>query len=212
MEDKKLQKQEQDSNAENKSGTQEAGNAQDAAKEVENKQELSLEAMKAELERARKEAASYRIKSKKLEQAQSDLAKKQLEEQQKYKELYEKIQSEKEELEGKIELEKQQKELAKIAKKAGFRDPQDIRLLDLSDIELDGTDNSVLEARIIDLKKNKPYLFSESSGTGTPTGATGDGRKKLASVKISQAEAFDINKYRAAKAKADKEGLPLEII
>lgn len=77
-------------------------------------------------------------------------------------------------------------EVTAAAARAGVRDPGDaVRLLDLADVAVDvdkeTVDSKALEAKLGDLKKAKPYLFSDSkNGDGAkpiePTETPGPGR------------------------------------
>jgi len=60
------------------------------------------------------------------------------------------------------------------------------------------------------LQQEAPHLFKASAGAGTPPNQGGGGNPR--SVRLSREEAKDPQKYRAAKAQAEKAGVPLEVV
>jgi hypothetical protein len=143
----------------------------------------------------RKENAKWRRKLRELEKEKEQKEKTTLEEQQKYKELYEKEAQARQQLEERIEADRQRKALEAIAAKAGFRDTDDIRLVDLSKAEWDGKGFAGLEEQIADLKKRKPYLFKETqetndNDTGTKDGVSGDLLSNFDTLSKEQREAL----------------------
>ncbi|MBZ5499530.1 MAG: hypothetical protein LAP85_24285 [Acidobacteriia bacterium] len=59
------------------------------------------------------------------------------------------------------------------------------------------------------LQQDAPHLFKMSAGAGTPPSSGGTSNAKV--VRLSREEAKDPQKYRNAKAQAEKAGLPFEI-
>ncbi len=59
------------------------------------------------------------------------------------------------------------------------------------------------------LQQEAPHLFKPSAGAGTPPSSGSTSNAKV--VRLSREEAKDPQKYRSAKAQAEKSGLPLEI-
>ena len=74
----------------------------------------------------------------------------------------------------------------------------------------DPTKPLTIREDILDWKKNDPFapeFFLPSNGSG----ATGSSHTKNGAVVLSRSDARDVNKYSAAKAQAEKSGVPLQV-
>jgi len=158
---------------------QEATQAEDQASSENEQQEgqqegqqgaLDTEAALAELKKARREAASYRTKLRKLEQAEDERKKAQMTEAERIKAELAEAQSRAAEAEQRATETMLRMSVVAAAAKANFNDPADAwRMIDLAALEVDedGTVAGVDEA-VATLLKDKPYL-AKVQGSITPT-------------------------------------------
>lgn len=153
----------------------------------------SLEDLERENEELRREAASYRTEKKELSKERDILKNRfdeaeraKLEEEGKFKELYEKKQKELDEERKATERKMIRSEVKAAAIAAGFIDLDLLSTIPMTEVKIDesGDVSGALEA-VEKFKTNKPYLFKGSnSGSGggdnkgkTETVATGGGKK-----------------------------------
>ncbi len=115
-----------------------------------------------ELAELRRENAKWRKKLRELESEKEKKEEATLKEQEKYKELYEKEKEQRAKMEREIIESKKRRTLEAVATKSGFRDVEDIRLLDIKEEDWDGESFIGLEAKITKLKEKKPYLFEDN--------------------------------------------------
>ena len=145
--------------------------------EEQNEQQSTLDqaALAAELKKVRSEAASYRTKLRKAEEADEARKKSEMTETERLKAELQEAQTKA------VEAEKQAAEtvlrmsVVSAAAKAGFNDPSDAwGMIDHATLEVseDGTVTGVDEA-IAGLLKGKPYLAKTTKGTITPTNPQG---------------------------------------
>jgi len=125
------------------------------------------------VEDLREEAKKYRLKLRELEQQLEQQKQKELEEQKKYQELYEKTKKELEELKEQQELAAFNKALRDYAAKAGLRNPDDIRLANLENVKLENGELTGIDSVIEQLRKERPYLFSEQGAGDNTKGSEG---------------------------------------
>jgi len=114
--------------------------------------------------RLKKELEDYK---KKIE----EIKKKELEEQKKYKELYEQTLQELNTMKERQKKEKFENALRAAAVKAGFIDPNDIHIANLSEVKLlDNGKLNGIDGIIEKLRKEKPYLFKKENNIDDATG------------------------------------------
>lgn len=150
------------------------------------------------VEKLRQEAAANRVKAKQLEERLKALEEEKLKEQNKYKELYEQKQKELQEILEQQKMQAFNNALIEAARKAGFRNPDDIRLADLSQVELVDGKLVGVEKVIDSLKKDRPYLFNETQTGDNQTGAT-SGSIDIKNLKNLTPEQWDALLKEAAK-------------
>lgn len=149
-----------------------SGKDNDADKQDDNKSkdDKGLEGLQAEMAELREalkgandEAGKYRRQLRDLTEEKDSGAKKKLEEQNKYKELYEGNEAKLTSFKAKLEKSTIQGKIESLAVKAGIRDIDLVSLIDTSGIVFDEDKLKVHGAQeaVDDFKKSKPFLFGE---------------------------------------------------
>lgn len=132
---------------------------------------LDQAALAAELKKVRKEAASYRTKLRKAEEADEARKKAEMTETERIKAELAEAQTKAAEAEKQATETMLRMSVVSAAAVAGFNDPSDAwSMIDQATLEVseDGTVTGVDEA-IAELLKGKPYLAKSNKGTITPT-------------------------------------------
>ncbi len=119
---------------------------------------------------ANAEAKKYRQEAEKAQLRESENQKKALEEQGRYKELYERAEKEKADLSARISQQLLDFQVNEVASSEGILKKEYLKLLDLTSLKRDEAGNPVgLKELVQEFKKANPELFkSETSSVSTP--------------------------------------------
>ena len=138
--------------------------------------QLDPEQLKAELRRARKEAAKYRTRLRELEQAEKERRRAEMSELERLKEDLTEAQARLAELELELTQTKLRQAVVSEAARLGFADPDDAwQLLDVAAIEVDDDGRPANVSKLLrKLAAQKPYLLR--SGQPREGGQRGEGK------------------------------------
>ena len=176
------------------------------------------------VEKLRQESAGLRTELKKFKEEQEAERLKQLEEQGKFKEMWEKSETEKKELDLKLKemeaenLKRQQHSyLMDLAKKANFIKPEQIRFMDISDFEFsDGKfiGPEAIETRLEKFIKENQHLINANQGPGDSMSGVNSSKNQDAKylyVKYKDVKEGGTAFYSKMKEQAEKAGKILKI-
>lgn len=127
---------------------------------------LDAASLMAELKRVRRESARYRTQLRELQSQAEEAAKAQLPEVDRLKADLAKAQAAMAERETAMAAQRLRSAVLMAAARAGFQDPEDaFRMIDVSELDVDGDQVGGVDEALAALRKSKPYLVR---GAGTP--------------------------------------------